>query len=429
MLRSSRRILAASNPAPRVFDSVSTLPNVSIEEVRKSPHSQYRKSKDVVSQVVSLGRSGVSPNDPVWSQVADTVTHSLSRMDGADFATIVKKFSTAGFRDELMLVGISESLKYLCQMGRVRPQNIADILSGFHRLNFVPSVEVLNVLAEQTQKAVALYRTRPIDLCKLFRYFSILESNPTLCVDYDSKFSQRSILNNLETEIEKRIGYFGPVEIAIVARYATRMSMRSLMENFARTENCPDKVHAYFIRQLDRRFGQHTWKQFYYLLRPAPVDSTGWGMKPRFSDTDSDEEEDDVAIRSQHRRPDLPMFQVDENRVRDILQSITVERDKRESTVVKSSPRHKAPEHEICQAQIEALALLEEEVGMERKQRLVEYNDHVPKRDRRVDERRDYLKKGSSRNLKRLKNFKKSKRNSLFKFAILATARRKLDSP
>ena len=397
---------------------------MSLEEVRKSPLAQYKKSKDVVSQVVSLGRSRVSCSDPVWSQLADTVTHSLSRMDGQDCATVVKQFSQAGYRDELMLVGIAESLKFLCQMGRVRPQNIAEILSGFHRLNFVPSVEVLNALAHQTGKAIRLYRTRPVDLCKLFRYFSIMEANPSLCIGYESEFLHRSILTELESEIEKRIGYFGPVEIAIIARYAKRMSLRALMENFARAENCPENVKLYFLRQLDRRFAEGVWKQFQYLLRPAAVDSTGWGMTPRAEDSDSDD--DDIVVRNRvSRRSDLPLFQVDEGSVKAALDSVTIVREKRERKV---GPQPKPPQHEICREQIEALALLEEEVGMERKPKMVDYYDHLGRRDRRVDERNDWVRKGSSRNFKRLKNFRKMKRNSLFKFAIFATARRKLET-
>ena len=410
---------------PKILDSVSLaeLPSVTLSEVKKSPFSQYKKSKDVVSQVVSLSRSNVASNDSVWQQVADTVTHSLPRMDAADFATIVKNCSISGFRDELMLVGICESIKHLCVMGKVRPRNLADLVSGFHRLNFVPSVEVLNGFANQTEKAIKLYRTRPLDICKLFRYFSIIESNPHLCVGYESRFIGQQILRCLEAEIEQRIGFFGPIEIAILARYATRIPLKRLVENFARTENCPTQVRDYFLRQLDRRFGQDAWKQYQYLLRPTMSDSTGWDRSPRREEDDCDEDDTIAPVKS--KRSDFPLFSVDEIKVDAVLNSVKVVDDLRRP---KSHSESVSPKtiHEICAAQFEALSMLEEEVGLERVPTLATYTDRIDKRDKRVDDRRDYLRKKCSRNLKRLKRFRKMKKFALVKFSYLATARRKL---
>ena len=416
------RKLVVGNAVGRVFDSVATLPPVTMAEVRNSPHAQFKKSKDVVSQVISLARSQVAVSDPVWPKLADTVTHSLQRLDGADFATVVKAFAAAGYRDELMLVGIGESLKQLCRMGRVRPQNIADIVSGFHGLNFVPSVEVLHALASQTEKAVKLYKTRPIDLCRLFRYFSILESNPHLCVGYVSH--RQTILSALESEIEKRIGFFGPVEIAIAVRYLKKMSLRQLVENFTRTENCRQHVREYFIRQLDRRFGDGAWKQYYHLFRQTQVDSTGWGMVERNEESESDDE-DNLMVKRKPQRSDFELFSVDEAKVKAALDSLSVTAAQC-PRAMHVAPKHAPPQHVICQEQIEALALLEEEVGLERRPRLVSYNDQVAKRDKRVEEHRDYERKGPSRNLKKLKKFRAQKKSSLMKFAIIATARRKL---
>jgi hypothetical protein len=338
-------------------------------------------------------------------------------MTGEDLATVIMSVSTVGYRDEVMLVATCEAIRFLVPLGAISVRNMATIVSGFHRLNFIPSVEILNVLGDAVHDQIGLYKSRPIDICKIYRYFSIMKSMDKIC----EKLHHR-IFINLEKIVNERIGNFGSIEISIITKYSTRLGIRELIENFSRSENTCPKVHAFFIRQLETRFGKDSWRQFYYLFRPnIKVDSTGWDR--HHDDSEDDEDEKSLSTRVGPKRTDFPPFHMSEDNVAEVLHELG-KFPRQHSRPKPVSRQSKPADHQICESQLEALALMEEEVGLERRESFSKYHDRLDRKDRYVVERRDYGKKKCSRNEKRLKIFKRFRDKRLYKFAILASMRR-----
>ena len=286
-----------------------SLKTVTREEVRRSRYRQYTRSIDIVSQCAKLEK--LSDNPIIWNQLTRTVTQSVSLLKGEDVATILKHMSRVQVRDEVMLAAICESLKTLPVLNLVRPSDIASILWSFQKLNFSPSVQVLNALGKEVRESLKKYKITNIHLCLLFRYFARLNSDNGLVIDYDSRFQHGQLASTLQDLVAERIGRMGPVEITLIAQHAKNIPLKSLVSSFARNENVKPALVQTFLSQLDKRFGKNEWKRFAYMLRNAPVDSTGWDRSPR-----QEEEEDEIC---QRQKIQLPLLCLDDSLVKQAL--------------------------------------------------------------------------------------------------------------
>lgn len=415
MLRSQ---IARSSLVSRLLPD--TLPPITVSEVKASRFRQYSKPADIVAQFVHLSRTSAEPE--LWTDLAATVTQSVAKLRGEDMASVLRACAKTGFRNELMLVAICESLKTLPALRLLRPRDIASILSSFHSLNFVPSVEVINSVSAEIIRSLPLYRTRSTDLCQLFRYFSTLANHPDLVVNYESEFENPRIVSLLETEIHNRIGSLGPIEVSIITKYAKRLTLKSLVENFTRSENVSPIVHAHFIRQLDKRFGKNAWKEFAHLFRLSNVDSTGWNRLSK-SDEESDEDEDEIV--SSDPRIKLGRFQLDDALVHEVLERVRGSRNIHREQKTKSETVDEKVVPTLSDEQMEFLRSLEEELGMTRPRKQIAYTDTVNRDITRDIEESDLSSKKLSPELFRMKKFKERRNRRLFKFAVLSCMQRK----
>ena len=396
-----------------------TLPSITVSEVKASRFRQYRKSEDIVAQFVHLSRT--SAGLELWEDLAATVTQSVAKLRGEDMASVLRACAKTGFRNDLMLVALCESLKTLPALRLLRPRDIASILSSFHTLNFVPSVEVINTLSAEIIRSLPLYRKRSADLCQLFRYFSILANNLDLVLNYESEFENPRIVSLLETEIYNRIGSFGPIEVSIITKYAKRLTLKSLVENFARSENVSPIVHMHFIRQLDNRFGKNAWREFAHLFRLSNVDSTGWNRQSKPED-DSDEDDDIV---SSHPRIKRERFQLDDAMVQEVLERVRGSRKFHRERKTESESVDGKVVPTLSDEQMEFLRSLEEELGMPAPRKQIAYADTVARDITRDIEESDLSSKKLSPELFRMKKFKERRNRRLFKFAVLSCMQRK----
>ena len=416
-------LLAAQPPThlSAMLPSTSSSAVVTLDEVRGCRFRQFRKSSDVVAQFTHLSKLSVLEADPaIFSELSATVIHALPKLNGEDLATILKSCVRMGFRDELMIVAICESIRTLSQLRLLRISNISALLDSFHKLNVVPSVGALNVLAKETKRSLVLYKSRNLDVCKLFRYFSILQQNPTIAVQFD-RFQFPDITHILQQHIEDRIGMFGPSEIAIVTKHCKSLSLERLILNFSRSENVRPQLLSYFLRNLDARFGKNCWKEFEHLFRATDTDSTGWGRSSvsGFPDLDSDDEDELVPKNDRVR---FPLLQLDDGEIAQLVKRVPKLTTGR--TVQFVEPRSQTPpEFTIDRAQMDALDLLEEEVRPMQKRQIHPYSDRNVQRVRRKQETAEFLAKGLARNRRKAQNFKAQRNRRLFKFAILSYLR------
>ena len=399
---------------------VSSLQPITALDAVVKPGRSTRKSLDVVSQCTQLAR--VSSDPSIWKVALETVTKSISVLKGEDIATVLRASSRVGVRDELMLASVCESLKTLPMLRVLRVRDIASIFSSFHRLNFAPSVETLNALGAEVIRSLPLYRTRSQDLCLLFRYFSILQRNPDLIVNYNNQFQYPQITQKLETAIEERIGQFGPAELSIIAKYASRVSLKSLMQNFSRQEHVKPAVREFFFKQLDKRFGEDAWRQYAHLLT-VDKDSTGWNRP-------LPEHEEDVfglwgneLVKSElSERP--PLFQLQDRLVQEALDSTRSpngkwRRTKKENPVVK-------PATGLSDEQLEFLKMIEQEMGDEHQQEsetVKLFSQSVDRKLVRDLDRSDVRGKPEPPEVRAMRQFKSSRQKHLNRFSLLVDKR------
>jgi hypothetical protein len=387
--------------------------------VKTSKFSQFKNPSDVVAQVVALSRvSSVAVSDTLWSDVAATVTHSLDRLTGRDLATVMKRYN--GPRDLVMLAGVCESLKYLPKMRLLRLCDLAEILTGLHRFNFVPSVEVLNVIAGEIEFSINRFKTRNIDLCRLLRYMAIMDSHSSLCVGYEDRFEFPDLVQTLQRRAMDQLGSMKPGELGIVIPYLPEVSLERFMVNFARSENTPPKVEFYFFHQLDRRFGNDAWKEFQYLLRPSSrTDATGWVDNKTLWQQDqwSDDESDEVET----RRAKYELFRLDDVELKRVLSELPIQRGEARVAQIPPSPAEPPPIRTISDDQLAFLSELETEFGYIRKPApVVKFSDRIERRIVRKRARQEGRQKTVSIQTKSRLKYKMKKKSKLFKFAVLA---------
>ena len=415
MIRTSRKRLTALVNLPT--SSTSSVVPVTAAELKASRHRQYRSSKDIVAQSVLLSR--ISHEPAVWQDLAVTVTQSVAKLKGEDLASILKSCAKSGFRDELMLTAICESLKTLPTLRLLRIADIASLVNSFYRLNFVPSVEVLNIVSAEILRSLPMYRTRSADLCHLLRYFSVLSSNPSLVLHYESQFQYPQIVSALEEQVIGRIGTMGPVEMCVIARHARRVSLPSLVANFARSENVLQKVKEFFIRSLDHRFGKDAWMEYAHLFRVGDTDSTGWDRtRPpvRKGVWDDDEEKESAVANT--RGPKFERFQLDDSMVRSVLGAVPLIRAGRvrEATDAPNTTTQLG----FSDEQMDFIKSLEDEMGMPPTPTLKPYIDKLDGKTARHIEEVQLRETPVSGNITQMQQFKRKRNRRLFKFAILS---------
>ena len=374
----------------------------------------------MVSQCTQLAR--VSSDPSIWKAALETVTRSISALKGEDIATVLRASSRVGVRDELMLASVCESLKTLPMLRVLRVRDIASIFSSFHRLNFAPSVQALNALSAEVVRSLPLYRTRSQDLCLLFRYFSILQRNPDLIVDYQNQFQYPHITQKLETAIEERIGQFGPAELSIMAKYASRISLKSLMQNFSRQEHVKPAVREFFFKQLDMRFGEDAWKEFAHLLT-VDKDSTGWNRP-------LPEHEEDVfglwgnGLVKAERSERPPLFQLQDSLVQEALES-TKSGNLKERRENKGKPVVE-PAKGLSEGQLEFLKMIEEEMGdvqQHQPETVKLFSQRVDRKLVRDLDQSDARGKPEPPEVRAMRKFKSARQRRLGRFSILLDRR------
>ena len=396
-------------------------PVVTSEEVRTSRHRQYRKSRDIVAQCVGLGRV----SDPVlWKQMSATVTQSISILKGEDIATILKHMSKARTRDELMLAAVCESLKTLPNLRLLRLGDMATILWSFENLNFTPSVEVLNIIGREILHSLTRFKVRNIHLCLLFRYFSNLNNSNDLVIRYKSHFEHGQLASVLEDAIVARIGRMGPMEIALIARHARQLSLKSLMLNFSRSENIQEHLVKSFLNNLDARFGQDAWKKFAYLLSlsSSPVDNTGWNRN--WSSTKSfhdDDDPDDVVVKQTRKK--LPLLQLDDSMVQETLKSSP--KFIRNKEIPKSETKCVSDDQIIDLDFIRSLEreLMGDDETKDRRNRSDRFNERIDRKCLRELEIFESKPQPQRQHLT-MRRFKGERNRHLFKFTLLSLARK-----
>jgi hypothetical protein len=225
----------------------------------------------------------------------------------------------------------------------------------------------------------------------------------------------------LETEIYNRIGSFGPIEVSIITKYAKRLTLKSLVENFARSENVSPIVHTHFIRQLDNRFGKNAWREFAHLFRLSNVDSTGWNRQSKPED-DSDEDDDIVSANPRIKRE---RFQLDDAMVQEVLERVRGSRNFHRERKTESESVDGKVVPTLSDEQMEFLRSLEEELGMPAPRTQIAYADTVARDITRDIEESDLSSKKLSPELFRMKKFKERRNRRLFKFAVLSCMQRK----
>ena len=320
-------------------------------------------------------------------QISAKIIQFLPKLNGDDLATILHKKTD---RDVLLLTAICESLKTV----PLRSENISRILNAFEKLNFVPSVEVLNVVGATVKKNLKLYKTRNTDLCFMFRYFSILARNPQLVVKYNL-FNHPDLTHVLESVIVERIGRFAAPELAMIAQYTERVGLEELVSNFGRNEHIDKKVMDFFFKTLNRKFGHNAWKQFEHLLRAVNTDSTGWGNAASVYAENLWDDPALVPCRAQFPRVQLeePTFELTPQCRKPIPKVLINNPSFQPDPPVWQNTAHQA------------------------------YMDHRPQSIRRSSETKDALSKGISTNLRISNRIKSKKNRKLFKFFILAKNR------
>lgn len=406
---------------PVAMRRVTSLQPITALEQPQVVSSRLKKSQDVVSQCTSLAR--VSNDPTVWKAALDSVTRSIGVLKGEDISTILRSSARSGHRDELMLAATCESIKTMPQLGILRVRDIASILTSFYKLNFTPSVETLNSLSAEILRSLPLYRTRNQDLCLLFRYFSVLRFNPSLVINFDSGFKHPYIADRLEREIENRLGQFGPLELSIIAKYSSRISLESLMRNYSRSQHVPIAVKEFFIRQLDNRFGQNAWMAYEYLLTPD-TDSTGWNQSKPEEDDDYLGLNDDKKFSLAKRKTKLPLFQLDDALVKERLDTVKETSSRRKESIAKRIESSSSGS-ELSEQQLEFIRSLEEEFAEVKLEPLVPkaFSEKVSKKPYRDLELSESKQKPEARELRTMKEFKNYRRRVLARFARL------LDSP
>lgn len=315
---------------------------------------------------------------------------NVSRLTGPDLSSILKASVRLEYRNELLLAAVCESLKTLS----IGTRELASILDSFAKLNFVPSDSVLRVLASQTKRGIELKRTRLKDVCVLFRYWSIVRVDGPL-------------VHTLDNYISENIGKMGPVEISIVAKYYSG-SFEELVSNFYRNDNITENVRMYFERNLRERFGYSCESE------PKPlVDSTGWnGIANIYNSSELP-----VHNSQKQSKAKFPRFQLDDQLVNELLQLKTQKVQTRQTP--KSNTPTTQSEWAMDPEQLKALVALTDETQPVPKTYKM-YTDKIPQRLRRVNETRDFLSKGLSRNYRRIRQYKAARNRTLYKFSLLA---------
>jgi hypothetical protein len=390
---------------------------------KKAPiQSAFRKSHDVVAQCVQLSRVSSSPE--IWNNALESVIPAVSMLKGEDIATILRSTAKIGVRNETLLASICESLKTLPILRVLRVKDIASILSSFARLNFVPSVETLNSLAKEVMRSVDLYRTRSQDICKLFRYFSILNRDQNLVIRYQTDFDFPHILERLEREITRRIGYFGPVEICIISKYADRISLETLIRNFSRAQHVRPEVRRTFLNILDQRFGPNAWRQYEHLFVPDQ-DSSGWSREV----PDPKEPVDDIfTLLSQKElegsiKKRLPLFRLDDNMVQAFLNSEKSATSwKKKPNDMKIAEDADPVDTPLSEDQLEFLRMLEEELGAHsgpKKETVKPFTERVDRKLVRSIELSDIGNKPEAPELQKMRKLKRYRSRVLRRFTLL----------
>ena len=382
-----------------------------------APTSTYRKSQDVVSQCVQLSR--VSSNPELWTKALESVIPAVPLLKGEDIATILRSTARVGVRNETLLAAMCESIKTLPLLRVLRLADIASICSSFARLNFAPSVEVLNGMASEVIKSLNLYRSRNRDICLLFRYFSILERNPSYVLRYESDFEFPQITERLERAINDRIGYFGPVELCVVAKYVDRISLESLVRNFSRAQHVRPEIKTAFFQQLDRRFGKDVWKQYEHFF-VEDVDATGWGRELPESTEDIFTPQNSVTeIRKV--KHEMPLFQLDDALVKEALESVRSPR--RPPVSSRNKKTVSAGDLPLSDEQLEFLRMLEEDLGQTETENPTVvpklFSEHVDRKLVRSIELSDIRKEKEAPELRSMRKLKKYRNRLLRRFTQL----------
>ena len=400
----------------RCVRNLTTLKPFSAVEKASEPSSTYRRSQDVVSQCVQLSRVSSSPE--LWTKALESVIPAVALLKGEDMASILRSTARVGVRNETLLAAMCESMKTLPLLRVLRMKDIASICSSFARLNFAPSVEVLNELASEVLRSVDLYRTRNQDLCLLFRYFSILERNPDLVIRYNSEFRFPHITEKLERTITDRIGFFGPVELCVIAKYADRISLESLVRNFSRAQHVRPAVKAAFIQQLDRRFGKDAWREYEHLFVPE-TDSTGWGR--HLEEPQGDIFTQHFITEERNKKHGFPLFQLDDELVAQALESV-----KQPRKPVSRSKEPKPPskgDSPLSDDQLEFLRMIEAELGqpeVEKHKAPQTFTERVDRKLVRSIELSDIRSEKEAPELRSMRKLKKYRNRILRRFTYLA---------
>jgi hypothetical protein len=386
--------------------------------------SSFRKSQDVVSQCVQLSR--VSSDPDLWRKALQAVIPSVPILKGEDIASILKASARSGVRDETLLAAVCESLKTLPLLRVVRIRDVSSIFTSFFRLNFAPSVETLNSLSAEVVRSLDLYRTRNQDICLLYRYYSVLARNPSIVINYDSNFEYPFLLEKLERAIENRLGRFGSVELCVIAKYTNRISLERLVVNFTRAQHVKPALKQAFIRQLDERFGNDSWKQFEHMFVPD-MDSTGWSRPIETSDpTDDIFAQHNLMIKEKKER--LPLFQLHDELVAQALASVpSPRRPKKGNESRKDGP--KSPndsESPLSDDQLELIRMLEEELAdpKDNKERPpARFGEKVDRKLVRSIELGDIWAKPESPELRSMRRLKQYRWRTMRKFTLLERSR------
>jgi hypothetical protein len=243
-------------------------------------------------------------------------------------------------------------------------------------------------------------------------------------VNFDSDFKHPFITDRLESEIQNRLGQFGPLELSIIAKYSSRISLESLMRNYSRNQHAPIAIKEFFIRQLDIRFGPKAWMAFEHLLTPD-TDSTGWNQSMPEEDDDFLGLNDDKKYSLAKHQDRLPLFQLHDALVQDQLAEVRSRFLRRRETRSKHTDSSSCSSSELSVEQLEFIRSLEEEFAdVEVKSSIPKsFSEKASKKTYRDLTWSDLQKKPEARELRSMKEFKNYRRRVLSRFARL------LDNP